>query len=405
MSCTETCKSTSHVIPRRWSVWIALIGLALGGVPAFGQHIHELYYNNAFWADTDLTSLTGGPVVYQQPITAFYTVPNDQLHVYYVSNNNLDFHVHQLYFDGSSWSDADLTVATGGMAAANSSGMSGFSIGNAQYVYFCASDFSVHEYSYGANGNWNWVDTALPSPGLGCNIEGLVAFATHPNNQRHVYYQAPAFQGYGPPNNIRQLYFNGATWSNENLTAETKGVRALVSPMSGFSIGNAQYLFFQSTNGHIHEYSYTSANGWSWKDLDLTTKAGGTPAGTFESIGTTAFVVPGTTKMEVYYAAATNQDVHQMTFKNNAWRDTDLSALTSSSGPVSLTQMVGFATTPNNQLHLYFDSFGDSLINQLYYNGSNWSDEVLPSVQVGGFGGSAGFALGNLQHLYYISGN
>ena len=35
--------------------------LALFAMPAFGQvgHIHELYYNNSSWTDSDLTTATG----------------------------------------------------------------------------------------------------------------------------------------------------------------------------------------------------------------------------------------------------------------------------------------------------------------------------------------------------------
>jgi hypothetical protein len=36
--------------------------------------------------------------------------------------------------------------------------ISGFALGNTQYVYFCGSDDDVHEYSYGDGGNWSWVD-------------------------------------------------------------------------------------------------------------------------------------------------------------------------------------------------------------------------------------------------------
>lgn len=369
-------------------------GLALAAIPALGQHIHELYYNNVSWADTDLTTLTGGATVYPQGITAFYTTPNDQLHVYYVSNNNLDFHIHQLYYNGSSWSDADLTAITGGMSAANSSGMSGFSIGNAQYVYFCGSDFAVHEYAYGNNGNFNWVDTRVPIYGFCAQAPDLVAYTTA-NNQRHVVYQAP-FRNNSRV--LRQTYFNGKRWVNQNLTA----VRAIfASNMGAFSIGNGQHVFFESPDGHIHHSTFAT----SWTDQDLTVAASSVPAGTFEPDGVAAFLVPGTTQMEVYYAAASNQDVHQLTFANNAWTDTDLSSLTSSSGALgAFSQFVGFATTPNNQLHFYYPSFSNSEVFQLFFNGSSWSNQLLPSVPVAGVSASmAGFALGNLQHVYYIS--
>ena len=385
-------------------LWIVL-GCSLLAAPSFAQHLHELYYNNLNWNDTDLTALTSGPVLYPQGVAAFYTTPNNDLHVFYVSNVSLDFHVHQLYNNGSSWSDQDLTAATGGVASSNSSGMSGFSIGNAQYVYFCGSDGSVHEYSYGNKGNFNWVDAKLPSAyPTGCEFApaGLVAFTTATNNTRHVYFHSHASQ---TARTIRHLYFNGTVWKKQNITAITKGAKALpANYLSGFSIGDAQYVYFEATNGHIHEFSFVS----SWKDLDVTLASGGVPGGTSRGNGTASFVVPGTSQKEVYYAAGNNQDVHRATFQSNTWTDTDLSSVTATSGAISQSQIIGFATTPNLQLHVYFPSFANGQVNQLFYNGSAWSEGTLPSVPVIVIGGPcnmAGFAIGNLQRVYYVSQN
>ena len=384
-------------------LWIVL-ACSLVVAPAFAQHLHELYYNNVNWTDTDLTSLTGGPILYPQGVAAFYT-PNNDLHVFYASNVSLNFHVHQLYFNGSSWSDQDLTAVTGGVSSSNSSGMSGFAIGNAQYVYFCGSDGSVHEYSYGNNGNFNWVDARLPSVyPKGCEFApaGLVAFTTATNNTRHVFFHSHATQ---TTRTIRHLVFNGKVWKNQNITALSKGAKAQsANYLSGFSIGDAQYVYFTDKNGHVHEFSFVS----SWQDLDVTAASGGVPGGTFTGSGTASFVVPGTTQREVYYAAGNNQDVHRATFHNNTWTDSDLSSLTGTSGVISQSQITGFATTPNNQLHVYFSSFGNGDVNQLFYNGSAWSESTLPSVPVIVIGGPctmAGFAIGNLQHVYYVSQN
>ena len=372
------------------------LGLALLAVPAFGQDIHELYYNNAYWADTDLTVLTGGPSA-TASFTAFHTTPNDQLHVYYASLPYGD--VHQLYNNGSSWTDEDLTLITGGQTVGPGQ-MSGFSIGNAQYIYFCGSDNAVHEYSYGDSGNWNWVDARLPmanqSDVCGTAV-GLVAFATKPNNQRHVYYKS----GLNNAAPIHQLYFNGWTWSNENLTQEIKGAKPALSGgwISGFANGNFQYVYFQSPSGHVHEYSYVN----NWVDTDLTVVAGGVVSDTATINGTAAFLVPGTTQREVYYSAASTRDVHRMTFQKTKWTDTNLSQVTGGAGPTEYSQMVGFATQGNDQLHIYLISGTGYVgyVDQLYYNNKAWSYEPLPSVQTAE--AMAGFAVGNLQHVYYVS--
>ena len=117
---------------------ICLMFLSLSHLPAFADHIHHLWYNNSNWQDVDLTALTGGPnSVAFGAIAAFRTTPNNQLHVYYVDFTSN--HVHQLFYNGTNWSDSDLSALVGGPAA-YPYGISGFSIGNLQYVYYVSAN-------------------------------------------------------------------------------------------------------------------------------------------------------------------------------------------------------------------------------------------------------------------------
>jgi hypothetical protein len=396
-------KSSSTSVKR---ILFSVLAVALLCVPLFGQHIHQLFYNNADWTDSDLTSLAGGPVVYPQGVAAFYTTPLDQFHVYYASNG--DFHVHQLFYNGNAWADSDLTALTGGAVASNSAGMSGFSFGDAQYLYFCSSDFSLHEYSYGNNGNFNWVDTELPVGGFNgtCGFApvGIVAYMTA-DTARHIYYEAQSSQ---TARTIHHLYYSPKKkkWLRQNLTALSHGAKAESGTwLSGFNISNTQYVYFQSTNGHIHEYSNVTTNVATWTDQDLTVLGSGVVSSSFEGSGTAAFVVPGTTQKEVFYSGGTAHELHQLEFKTT-WKDADLTTLTGGGGPVSLSQVTGFVTTPNNQLHVYLGGIGENAIEQMFYNGTSWASEELPSVAPAGLGpGIAGFSLGNLQYVYYISAN
>jgi hypothetical protein len=380
-----------------------LLGLTLLASPAFGQHLHQLEYNNSDWADTDLTAASGGPTVYNIGVTAFTTSSNGQIHVYYVASANSDenYDVHQLYYDGSTWTDEDLTVATGGANAYNGTGMSGFAIGNAQYVYFCDSSFNVHQFAYGDGGNWNWVDTNLnAATGKGFSAScadysiSMAAVVT-PNQHRHVYYQGD-YQSHGR-NSIREMVWNGSGWSSQDLTVETKGATGYGTFMSATTIHNNCYLFFQTnTTGHIHMYAFDSLAD-SWSDTDLTVASGGVPADAFEPNGPAAFRIPNTERFEVYYS--TGSDVHQMTFKNKAWSDEDLGG----PAPYSLGQILAFPTTPNDQFHVYYNGQGGNAVDQMYFNGSSWSYGTLPSVGVGFAAGMAGFAVDNYQYVYYIS--
>jgi hypothetical protein len=71
---------------------------------ACGQQIHELYYDGSKWSDQGLDSAEAN--IYSG-LGAFFTTPNDQLHVYYcvgAPGGGLT-DVHQLFYNGTNWSD------------------------------------------------------------------------------------------------------------------------------------------------------------------------------------------------------------------------------------------------------------------------------------------------------------
>jgi hypothetical protein len=396
---SKNLKSTG--LGARLLACVAAFAVMLGAVPAFGQHVHQLLYNDSNWSDTDLTSLTGAPTPAMVGITAFNTTPNDQLHIFYASFT--DGHIHQLYNNGSTWTDEDETVTTGGMpqtAYAPFGPMSGFALGNAQYVYFCGADNDVHEYSYGEGGNWSWVDRNLNSleGGSAANCSdgsnSLVAYATPKNGQRHVFYQP--VEG---SSDIDQLVLKGSSWYFEDETQTAKGTKGDGSWMAGFAIGTAQYVFFEDSKGNIHQLAYGAGGDWNWVDKNVTSLAKAPKSATSLYVGVAAFVVPGTSQIEVYYATSAF-DTRQLTFKGSTWTVEDLGEL----GPAYESQFVSFATTPNNQFHVYYGaevSPGTFGVNQQYFNGSFWQSQPLSSLLTEG--GLAGFSIKNFQYVYYIS--
>lgn len=373
-----------------------LMFLLFSYLPAQADHIHHLWYNNSTWQDLDLTAMTGGGIATPYgAIAAFYTTPNKQLHVFYVDTNAQ--HVHQLYFNGSSWSDGDLTASTGGPTAF-AYGVTGFAVGNLQHVFYVATDNHVHQLYYN---NASWADqdiTGLVS-GNSAHAAPLVAFATKPNNQFHVYYQdVNSLDEY-------QLYFNGTSWSYQNLTAIT-GASCDTQWIAGFAVGNLQHLFcpgfgkFTNNLDMLHIYY----NNSTWVYEDVTFKSGGSGTPMNLGSGVAAFKVPGANKLEVYGITDDthfNQYTHLV--KPAQWIDSDLTSGIGAPTDGQFGGVVAFPTTPNNQYHIYYAP--GSEVYQIYYNGTAWSIQDL----TGGAGqaddnsGMAGFAIGNLQHVFYMS--
>ncbi len=393
------CKPTRKQV--RGSIFCVLgFLIALSGVSAYAQQVHQLYYDNQSWGDENL----GGPLksLRSSGIAAFTTTPNNQLHLYYVAT---DHHIHQhtqnpLVQNG--WQDEDLTKEGKGPLAGDT-GVAGFSIGNTQYVFYGSKNGKIHLLLYN---NVKWTDENLTSKGHGSNWNGfqsIVAFLTAPNNQIHVYYAA------ADSSDIHQLFFNGKTWSDSDLTLEAGGLPAIAQSMTGFSYGNYQYVFYVDWQSHLHDLYYDNL---SWNDVDLFVQIG---APLYGGPGLTSFVVPGTSILEVFYLALTGYysytHVTQLASSDNShWNIQDLTNLTGAPVPDYFSPMTAFVTTPNNQMHVYYQTYlydNNNHVNQLFYDGSSWSNEDLTeetgSDNADPYFGMAGFSVGNLQYLYYTA--
>ena len=76
--------------------------------------------------------MTGGALATAgSGLTSF--VNGSQQHAFFVGANH---HVHQLYFNGSSWVDQDLTVMTGSALATAGGGLASFADATGQHVFY-----------------------------------------------------------------------------------------------------------------------------------------------------------------------------------------------------------------------------------------------------------------------------
>jgi hypothetical protein len=388
MTINKSCKDTLNIGHVACAFGLLL---SLAALPAFGQQVHQLSYNNSYWADQNLNGVQAIPY----PLAAFITTPNDQSHVYYLSYST-SAHVHQLFYNGVSWSDEDLTALSGGPVAYGN--VTGFSVGNYQYVYYATPQGNVHQLLYN---NSNWVDSDLTalagSKSVVGLISGLVAFTTTP--ALHVYYTDDSGPR-GGGGDIHQLFSNdGVTWQDQNLT-----VLAGLDPIegggylqSGFNVGNLQYLHYVDYGNDLHQLSY---NNSKWSDADLSVSAKG---GAFSSV--TSFVIPGTKKMRLYYRRNTNFHLYQLASSNGIkWASTDLTKKSKGPLPDVDTSLLAYATTPNDGVHVFYIS--GSHVEQLYQpTATTWVNEDLTSEGNGAyaasFSGLAGFSIQNEQFVFY----
>lgn len=383
MTINTSCKNTLNRLRHAVCAFGLLISLA--ALPAFGQQIHQLSYNGSSWSDQNL----GGAPAQGWAISAFFTTPNDQLHVFYGDHASKD--IHQLFYNGSNWADLDLNQATD---LCKYCGIGGFSVANYQYVFYVGADACVHQMLYN---NAGWVDTNLSIasgtsaiPDLGSN---LVAFTTSPT--LHVYYTSV-------DSHVHQLFAtNGTNWQDADLTAATGGPVATPGyGMAGFNIGNLQYVYYLATNNHIHQLFYNNA---SWTDEDLTALTKTSPTAGFSNLS--AFVIPGTKKMRVYFVSGKNRHIMQLASTNNGkWATSDLTKKAKGSAPEE--QIVAFPNASGGKINVYY-VVGHN-VNRIYQpTATTWANEDLTALTSGGVADSidqlAGFSLQNNQYLYYVA--
>jgi hypothetical protein len=364
--------------------------LSLAARPALGQQVHQLSYNNSYWADQNLNGAQSNG----DDVAAFLTTPNNQSHVYYVSPG-YPCDMHQLYYNGVSWSDEDLTILSGGPSPVPGGPVTGYAVGNYQYVYYLDIDFDVHQLLYN---NFNWVDTNLTTLSGGQRIgkggANVIAFTTSP--ALHVYFTAE-------DNDVHQLFSNdGNTWQDQDVTVLAglpSGAGGYLE--AGFNTGNLQYLHYQDFDqNHLHQLSYNNSK-WSDEDLTVLTKTAG-PDGSV-----TSFVIPGTKKLRIYFPGWTGSSDHifQLASSNGTkWTVTDLTKKSKGPLPGPIDAIMAYATTPNDQVHVFYTS--NSHVDQLFQpNATTWVFEDLTSLGNGAYttlaSGLAGFSLQNEQFVFY----
>lgn len=365
------------------ALFLSLFALAVSSASA--QQVHELYYNNSFWADSNLK---GATTESGSGLGAVVT-PGNGLHSFYLAHND---DVHQLYNVGGGWTDQDLTRITRGAAANSISNVAAVAVQNEQYVFYISDIFDPHLLFYN---NSTWTDTNLQNYGLPQSDGQEVAAYATPNNGIHMFYVTP-----GP--RVIQGYNVGNGWEYQDMTqfgaAQPEG-----TSLTAFSVGNLQYCFYVAFGGYIHELFY---NNSTWKDTNLTALTRTVPSWESPDGSVSAMIVPGTKKLLVYYIGSNNHVIQLSSGNNVKWIGLDLTKKVK--GPLANPAQgaIAFATTPNKQIHVFY-AVGNH-INQLFQAAPNkWQNFDLTDETDGGLafynGQMAGFSIGNEQHVYYLA--
>jgi hypothetical protein len=362
------------------------------GVVGSNIHVFELYYNNV-WHHNDLTQLAGAPpAAFPGGLDSYVTSFNHQQHVNYLGIAGNDLHVFELYFDNA-WHHNDLTQLTGAPPVnVLISEPHGYvtSFNHQQHVNFVGIDFHVHELYY--DGAWHHNDltqlTGAPNAGQRLNLEGdpgwvspLTGYETSCNYQQHVNF-------FGVDNHVHELYYDNA-WHHNDLTKLTGAPNPLVfASIDGYEtfFNHQQHVNFLATVGnevHVFELYYDHA----WHYNDLTKLAGAHPADIPSPLD--GYVTYFNNQQHINFQGIVGnnivtQEIHVFElYYDHAWHSNDLTVL-AGAPPVNANQnrfgLDGYVTSFNNQQHVNF--IGTDLhIHELYYDGA-WHHHDLTAIAI-----------------------
>ncbi len=226
------------------------------------SHVHELVIApGGRWADNDLTALaTAVPPTPASALTSYRLISTNSQHVFFIGTDN---HVHELFIDGGSWADNDLTALATAVPPTPASALTGYPLSDdSQHVFFIGTDNHVHELFIDGG---SWADNDLTALATAVPPTPASALTGYPlsDDSQHVFF-------IGTDNHVHELSINGGSWADNDLTALAGAVPPTPgSALTGYPLStNSKHVFFIGTDNHVHELFL--APGGSWLDNDLT---------------------------------------------------------------------------------------------------------------------------------------
>jgi hypothetical protein len=334
----------------------------LSGLPDGSQNGN---YDGYLWFWVDLTNWAGGPLVSSYPNLTAASDPGGE-HVYYEGQ---DGHIHQYFWNNSTWLNQDLTQLSGATALGPVQlyGITSFSDSAGEHVFYMNyPNDHIYELVSSNDSTWGIEDWTNFSGSVLAWGTGLTAFSKYSNAgdgvsflQDYVFYGGPTSNSNFTTNNVYGLADTESCiatrslvlprlcvfgWWNENLTAATGGPQpAIYNAMTSFESlpaqGAAQNVFYVAGNNfHVHQITM---NG-STTDKDLTVSSGAASGAVNSFCWWYGSPLAGTDNESGEFVFYIGQNFHIFMLSSSngaAWANTDLTV--HSGAPVAFSQGLG----------------------------------------------------------------
>jgi hypothetical protein len=162
-------------------------------------------------------------------------------------------------------------------------------------------------------------------------------------------------------------------------TASGAPLPATGSALTSILDGEHGYIYYIGTDMHAHQITWTSSG--SWVTTDITTTAGAASAGYVNSLA--SFIFGG--DLEVVYVTAANHVIQVYLNSGSSWATLDMTSLSGAPLAEPATGLTGFKY-PDGHAHVYYFpqpvSGGTVSLGELYQHGSTWGYDNLSSIPI-----------------------
>ena len=336
------------------------------------QHVGQIFFDGQTWINQDLTALCTPSVLAASgsAVTSFFVDADGSSHLFYVGANQ---HVYHMYFNGSGWVNQDISAWSGASVLAGSgTGLTSYFVAadGSSHVYYVGSDRHIHQLFFSQA--WGDQDLTALSGAAVLPVTGsaLTSFFVDGDGSSHVFYT-------DTNQHIEQVFFYGDSWINQDVTEAANGV--LAANGTGLTsyfvdIDGSSHIYFIGVNQHVYQVFFY---GNAWISQDLTAAANGALAAIAD--GDSSYFVAVDGSSHVYYVGE-NQHVYQLYYTGQNWGNQDLTALSNASVvAVNGTGVSSYFVSSDGSSHIYYEDTNQHT-NELVFDGHAWYDLDLMQI-------------------------
>lgn len=356
-----TSNITAYEWPFRGSAHIAY--------ETIDNHIREIIgQQNGKWRDADITRSVGRHAL-ENAIMTGYAWDNGRIQqVDYVSPMDENGHIYELVqYENHPWSFEDLMLQPTGAPKADGRSLIGFDwkTENTKHVLYIGLNGHVHELMTGTTGPWKHTDLTEATGAPMAEEDLLAAFPLEAEQSKHVFYQSS-------DGHVHELMMRlDEPWRHSDLTDQTGAPPATGTALIGYAWEQEEkkQVAYVGDNGNIYELVAGLDNVWTFNDLMSLT---GAPA--VDGTALTGFAWETGSTKEIAYVSEDRRVQELQVVGSGKWIHTDLMKATHAPQTASNLMVVGHEWSSRFAKHIvYIDTLEAPHIHSLLFiRGEVW---------------------------------